>query len=716
MIDVPARVKDALRSGQYRKEYRIEVPDCPDTSKTELRPPDITIRQVEDPWETISWTIDPITLVVEHSSVEIIIDSPVVFYIHFGDSAYNPIAYPDFFVFTDTETIFTPTNLTPGNYFFYFYSNQPFTCIKATSYSSLVITNDNLVWESVKMDERMCSDSKLKFGLCEGTSIEFQYFEKPVILGYKINVIIRVQYKDENGELAWHEIPMGKYEVDECSRQASTGIIKAIAYNKLKSEYLNADMKSQIERMLIEDSDHSIPLIDILNSLLEDYSITGSNWVPVPLKVIPESTGFSAGQYEMYYYNSATQQWESCRTGSNPPSNAPSSGGFTLYRVLLDLLPQNESSTTTTGFYKYTVDLKKLYNTIQPYLMSFFDLRNGSVVVNDARAFARGISGQFLTQTQPWPDFIAQWIGSISYLQGNDYDISSSSPGAFTTNEFSDHLPFLNVDIAVTGDTYSPFLETSVTPDPAIQARITSQINTIKNAIEQSGAISIVRKDTTPIEEYRVTLSNLDSISAAITLRDIQSAAFEIDCQYGKLDRSSDLFAGIELNNGGLYPQDTLYPATNLYPQGESDIGFRSMYSKLWANEGNVRSFRYLIITYKTTEVVDGQTREIEAKLQKTVNANGTDDYEMSDNWLFKNFVWTSTQIGTYADAMVVKMQNLRWFPFEMWCAGLPYIEAGDAIEIQMNEGTYKSYVLRRVLSGIQNLQDEMINGTLDIF
>jgi hypothetical protein len=274
----------------------------------------------------------------------------------------------------------------------------------------------------------------------------------------------------------------------------------------------------------------------------------------------------------------------------------------------------------------------------------------------------------------------------------------------------------LNVDIAVTGDTYSPFLETSVTPDPAIQARITSQINTIKNAIEQSGAISIVRKDTTPIEEYRVTLSNLDSISAAITLRDIQSAAFEIDCQYGKLDRSSDLFAGIELNNGGLYPQDILYPATNLYPQGESDIGFRSMYSKLWANEGNVRSFRYLIITYKTTEVVDGQTREIEAKLQKTVNANGTDDYEMSDNWLFKNFVWTSTQIGTYADAMVTKMQNIRWFPFEMWCAGLPYIESGDAIEIQMNEGTYKSYVLRRVLSGIQNLQDEMINGTLDIF
>ena len=51
-----------------------------------------------------------------------------------------------------------------------------------------------------------------------------------------------------------------------------------------------------------------------------------------------------------------------------------------------------------------------------------------------------------------------------------------------------------------------------------------------------------------------------------------------------------------------------------------------------------------------------------------------------------------------------------------MWCAGLPYLESGDAIEIRMKDGTYPSYVLRRVLNGIQNLQDEMINGTLDIF
>jgi hypothetical protein len=142
------------------------------------------------------------------------------------------------------------------------------------------------------------------------------------------------------------------------------------------------------------------------------------------------------------------------------------------------------------------------------------------------------------------------------------------------------------------------------------------------------------------------------------------------------------------------------------------------MYSKLWADEGNVRSFRYLIITYKS-EIVDpdtGTVSEVEKTLQRTVNEHGTDNYNMSDNWLFRNLIWDDATVGDYADAMVEKLQNVTWFPFEMWCAGLPYIETGDEVEINMDEGAYTSYVLRRTLKGIQNLQDQMINGTLDIF
>ena len=48
------------------------------------------------------------------------------------------------------------------------------------------IDNENLVSESVSIDERMCSGDTLKFGLCEGSSLEFQYFGKPNITGKRV--------------------------------------------------------------------------------------------------------------------------------------------------------------------------------------------------------------------------------------------------------------------------------------------------------------------------------------------------------------------------------------------------------------------------------------------------------------------------------------------------------------------------------------------------
>ena len=178
-----------------------------------------------------------------------------------------------------------------------------------------------------------------------------------------------------------------------------------------------------------------------------------------------------------------------------------------------------------------------------------------------------------------------------------------------------------------------------------------------------------------------------------------------------------DLFEGVELNQGGLLPADTLYPASNLYPQGNTEHPFPSSYQKLWTDTVGEQSFRYLFITYKGTETINGQTQEVEKVLQRTINADGTTDYNMSDNWLFKNLVWSDADVGDYADAMVLKMQDIRWFPFEMWAVGMPYIETGDAIEITDKQGnTHTSYVLTRTLDGIQNLQDTFVNGELDIF
>ena len=56
------------------------------------------------------------------------------------------------------------------------------------------IDNNTLVSESVNIDERMCSGDTLKFGLCEGSSLEFQYFDHQNIKGRQIQAFIDVDY------------------------------------------------------------------------------------------------------------------------------------------------------------------------------------------------------------------------------------------------------------------------------------------------------------------------------------------------------------------------------------------------------------------------------------------------------------------------------------------------------------------------------------------
>ena len=745
MINVPARVKDALRSGEYKKNVKITVENWGAISEHTYTEPEIDIWYAVGPLGDY-WTTTDISVNIpnECDYVRITIDGDVGV---FGWDEQSYIAYqadPEIFEI-DREnniTIITMPNgfrglSIHGDHIIPYDTIQggkwdgetilPFTYVKVQGCIDNVIQNDRLVSESVKFDERMCSDSELKFGLCEGTSVEFQYFDLPSILGQKINIELDVEYKGTDGLLDWFTIPMGRFEVAECSRQASTGIRKVTAYNKLQSDYLDVSAKDQIQQMLIDDSDHEMALVDILDGLLNGYAIQHTTWVNVGSKTyaISGTPTSSNSQEQAYFYDSSSGSWKTVTTGTTTPTprpgapaTSPSSGWFTMYYASFAYIPTNESGTTTTGFYNYTLNPASIYAAIRPYLNTFFDIKNGSVVENSISPFGvlvsePGMLGTYIT----FDSYLSRGIGVYYYHpigSSNTYvDVKPNAP-SIVTGPITDSLPQFRVMVAITGS--ERYSLQSVTPDSRIQAKITQRYNDIYRALSQIQGVTILRRDTSPIEQYRISLNDIDSISNDITLRDLQSASFEIACKYGKLDRESDLFAGVELNQSRLYPADNLYPSDSLYPVGQSEGGYPSMYSKLWADEGNVRSFRYLYVTYKTTETVSGQTQEIEKKLQRTVNANGTDDYIMDDNWLFKNLVWSDADVGAYADAMVAKMQNIRWFPFEMWCAGLPYLEAGDEIEIAMKEGTYPSYILRRTLSGIQNLQDELIDGTLDIF
>lgn len=739
MIDVPVRVKDALKSGEYKKNYNITlIDDSPAESDEYRKIGEATFYLLTDDPRPF-WFYSGTCNFVGFNSGD-----KFKFMCSLAYASFNYVSYENNGIEVDVHHESDGTNiwveLTYENGFentlFEFaevsfgdsedeepHETLVFDFLAQKEITPNFIENDNIIVESVKFDERMCSDSELKFGLCEGTSIEFQYFDRPNIYKKKIKVDIEAQYKNEAGVLNWHTIPMGYFDVDECSRQSSTGIIKATAINKLKSKYLDVKVNSQIEEILIADPQHQIGLYELLNNLLGEYSIGYHSRIKKQPKLYTASRSIvSTSKSQTLIWTYSHGRWIPPRASLGEDEYSPSSGYFTIYTADFYYIPADATDQYTDDYYEYKINSYALWRIARKFLLKFVDWFEIPYVyvpvLNHYLGYNRG------TYQNPdcifWENFIEttdNWnlIGGITLSDGRIIPLNKSTNN-IETGDFTGVFPKFSIPIGIAGYIGWQEGEGPFPPPAALLEYLNVNYNEIYKSIQNLNVVTIYKKDLTPIEKYTIQLDEFKEISEDITLRDIQSAVFEINCQYGKLDRTTDLFSGIELNNGNLFPQDDLYPAEGLYPAGASEAGYPAMYEKLWADEGNIRKFRNLIITYKTTQVVDGQATEIEATLQRTVNADGTDDYNMSDNWLFRNFTWTSTQIGAYADAMVAKMRNISWFPFEMWCAGLPYLEAGDEIEINTGNGSYRSYVLGRLLKGVQDLHDEMTNGTLDIF
>lgn len=637
--------------------------------------------------------------------------------------------------------------------------NYRFVVLNDDGTADFTIDNDNLVSESVLVDERMSSGDTLKFGLCEGSSLEFQYFGKANITGRRVQVFVDAYFKPQyttmgqlvvndshlhytvtlagiyrfyvepddasnvtyinrviegntdnrerhyfetyadghkevsfgclvDDELYLHgttggtatiqkyednyTIPLGFFNVKNCSRQASTGIIKASCYNKLMSDYLDAKANDLIQDIQSDVGDaDKITIATVQSMLLSDYEITEKeetvevHYTSAEITGSPSSPTFKINGSSITYYPAIDNKFMEC---TNALQNKRFRLAISEYCRKLSESMEELKDAITDNIQNPEAYINSLSeSSIQTYFGFYVYFLDGTT----GRYYLDGdILRPILT---PGPDIIGD-VTKLKYLSNVGYI-----------------------------DFYYPYQFRGISTNNDQTTIWTSDISLDEDDIE------IFMMDLDSIEGVEISKTDL----ADVTLRDIVSANYELHCTFGQLSRVTDLFSGVELNHSRLLPADTLYPSDSLYPDGAAESAFRSQYSKLWADEGNVHKWRYLIITYKG---LDENNQEAEFTLQRTVNADGTDDYNMSDNWLFKNLVWTEAQIIEYATAMVAKMQDITWFPFEMWAAGLPYLETGDEIEIPLGEETYTSYILQRQLNGIQNLQDTYINGTLDIF
>ena len=571
-------------------------------------------------------------------------------------------------------------SLEEGNYL----KNYRFIILKDNGEEDFTIDNNNLVSESVNIDERLCSEDTIKFGLCEGSHLQFEYFGFPDITERRIQAYIDVQYKEADSTLQWYPIPMGFFEVKECPMQFSTGIRRCSCYNKLKSEYLDAKADGLVKELVAAGESavtDELSMYTLLKMLLQEYSIEEKIEIKSEIDMSISGMGFNVD------------------TTQAVSSDGISLGGYwQSYNVSAYFIPKGFSQ---DDFLNFDIYAKQIYQKLKDkriILSSAYTMANGTVYTLEEYSKANYIRSKYFGGYA--------YINSTSGEEIFRSEFSKAEEEKTATGYITNIRNGLHISIPVK-------LEYGTKEDPPITTEIMEEMERLYTQfVSELSVADCYQMVLSPIEKHRLTTDEIAELSD-ITLRKLQSAVYETRCLFGRLDRETDLFSGVALNKERLLPAQTLYPDNALYPIGTSMRARKNTYRQLWAENGKLKKFRNLVITYRT---VDGEGTEIEKTLQRTVNSDGTTNYNMSDNWLFRNLVWTQEEIETYADEMVEKMKNMTWFPFEMWCAGYPFIETGDEIEILVGDKIYTTYILQRQMKGIQNLEDSYVNGTLNIF
>ena len=139
----------------------------------------------------------------------------------------------------------------------------------------------------------------------------------------------------------------------------------------------------------------------------------------------------------------------------------------------------------------------------------------------------------------------------------------------------------------------------------------------------------------------------------------------------------------------------------------------RSGYFKYISLDDTVRTELGANGTYLSAECEEYVTSAID-KVQIRTNENdigaivgtGTNALIIENNFLL--FGKDSTELTTIATAILNKVSGIVLRPFKAKVLGVPFMEVGDAIRIVTANQTIDSYILRRKMTGIQCLFDEM--------
>lgn len=562
------------------------------------------------------------------------------------------------------------------------------------------ITNDNVVQESVKFTESLCSQSTFKFGLAEASVLEFE----TVGIGNMYGMTIVASCEIDGSSLSaadkaaiaagtwdgtWDSVnevfsvPYGTFRVDSCPRDHQSMAHRQVtAYGKIKA--YNPFESGKMNTLVPEKTYKPNAYYDMLSYL--GYNNKG-------------------GILSLGFTETATTEWK------------PKSGDFSI--PLEKEVTLKNSHGASVQYSSYISFYYAVYPTvITPTFRTFTDLDrlyavdlHGENYNTTLQGVASALSNEDIDLAasgfESWDDlaryiFYADFAGVPLVYAGFMYELNTGSTGYY--------VPAGTINkITTSNDAVYPYVGDSQTSNntnltvgrfylPYFFAIYDSQANPVYERTIQHATVTAYIPTITPPQ---MAFSIADTASQKLTKGTSTYTAYQ---HGGSVDSSK--FAGSYLEVNALFAllsRTGTLDFIRLNNSAPLSIG-PDDYSEAWWDEFDVDSIGTVQITYKGK---DENGNDTETGADITVGL-GSSVYDMTGNEALKNIESVTLQnVSNMVNTLFAPYVGTVGFtPVELSMQGWPWLEAGDALEIEAEDGTIvETYALRVEMSGIQNLQ-----------
>ena len=582
------------------------------------------------------------------------------------------------------------------------------------------ITNDNIVQESVKFTESICSQDVFKFGLTEASVIEFETVGVANMYGMMIECsseidcsslsaaeIAEIEAGTWDGEFvpladsdlgyAFFRVPYGVFRVESCPRDH-----QAMAHRRVTAYSAGSDMLDSafIPNLPQEMYCQSITVdINGIQSLLFgtglellESGVVNDGYYPAP-NPLYDSVG---AEYYVYLEEKTSgQNYYYSISRSEVIAGATVSGWYSYSFIQTEL--------TDATIDRYNAAGEAVAEVLDSQGLDLTFASDGRKVYADNKSALKDAVPYIFSPAIcyiPYRENVYFHEGLFKYVRmdggelypvltgkrdNNSAFISDSGQEAFLAYVYGNGTPFYvrirKKEGSTTYDSRIQVDDVTYAGKSQIKRNLYGLTNYgAKVKIENSGDLGKTKADPT----YGVPKFSVFNYADSVNVRRLMNSVLELNASFDWKSRSGGAIQKRLSNN----------TPTAIAP-GE--------YSQMWWDEYEVELIGTVRYSYLDEA---GEEQVVDYRF-----GDGASVYDMTDNEVLKMMDGASRDtIEALLDSSFVPyLAPINFTPIDLSMKGLPYIEAGDALTVTAQDGTVcNSYALRRELDGVQVLTDQI--------